>query len=167
MIPIYSKGDILIYPSCGLVEIKDRQKQKIDGSNVDFYFVQGIDKKTTMYVPVKSAAKVGLRRVTPEKQLDAIYATFKEPSQMEEMAWFERFKINEEKVKTGELKSYAEVIRDVHQIKGVDPISTKEKQQLTMVWTLLINEIAYITKKKKSDLRKEIEKLLRKRDDFI
>ncbi len=149
------------------MEITDKEKQKVSGQSVELYQISGIEKRISLKIPVKKAEKVGLRHISSEDKIDEIIKLLGSPPTMNEIPWYERYRINEEKMKKGDTRSYAEVIRDLWSLKDSDGLSSREKQQKKTALKYLVDEVAFVKRLRKADAQKLIEEIMEKREEEL
>lgn len=163
MIVIFSTGDILVYPSYGIVELLERQRKEIAGHKMDVYVLQTHEKKQQIMVPAQTAEKSGLRRPIKKKLIDSIYKLLKEQPAQAKLDWYDRYRINEEKLRSGVLTSVAEVVRDLWHLREANEKNSKEWVQKQEAMNYLAGELAYVEKKRKSEILEKIDILMKEK----
>lgn len=66
-------------------------------------------------VPVENAKKVGVRDIVGAKEVAKVFEILRTPIIEKEMNWSRRYKLNVEKIATGDVNKIAEVVRDLAQ----------------------------------------------------
>ena len=96
-----------------------------------------------IFVPVENAKKVGVRDIVGAKEVAKVFEILRTPIIEKEMNWSRRYKLNVEKIATGDVNKIAEVVRDLAQ-RDVDEhgLSAGEKRMLTKARSILTSEIA-------------------------
>ena len=94
-------------------------------------------------VPVDNAKKVGVRDIVSASEVAKVFDILRTPIIEKEMNWSRRYKLNVEKIATGDVNKIAEVVRDLAQ-RDVDEhgLSAGEKRMLTKARAILTSEIA-------------------------
>ena len=94
-------------------------------------------------VPVDNVKKVGVRDIVGAKEVAKVFEILRTPILEKEMNWSRRYKLNVEKIATGDVNKIAEVVRDLSQ-RDVDEhgLSAGEKRMLARARSILISEIA-------------------------
>ena len=94
-------------------------------------------------VPVENAQKVGVRDIVDANEVAKVFEILRTPIVEKEMNWSRRYKLNVEKLATGDVNKIAEVVRDLAQ-RDVDEhgLSAGEKRMLTRARSILTSEIA-------------------------
>ena len=94
-------------------------------------------------VPVDNVEQVGVRDIVDAKEVAKVFEILRTPIVEKEMNWSRRYKLNVEKIATGDVNKIAEVVRDLAQ-RDVDEhgLSAGEKRMLTRARSILTSEIA-------------------------
>jgi CarD family transcriptional regulator len=97
-------GDKVVYPHHGAATIEKIEKRELFGEERDYYILKLAYGELTLMVPTDSTDEVGLREVTPEKELPKVMKVLKknEPT-TNTTNWSRRFKANVEKLKSGDI----------------------------------------------------------------
>ncbi|MGF9663799.1 CarD family transcriptional regulator [Arthrobacter crystallopoietes] len=96
----------------------------------------------TVGVPVDSADAVGLRPVLDTHGLEKLFDELRGPSQVEENQWSRRFKVNQERLRTGDIYVTAGLVRDLsRRLEAKGTMSHAEKEMLRYAKRLLVTEI--------------------------
>lgn len=158
----FSVGDILVYPSYGIVEVKDREKTEVGDYKLEVYVLRTLERSTDIRVPVKNSDKVGLRRLVAHDKVENIYAILNEPGGQYETPWYERCRINEARIKGGVLEEIARVITDTYFLKDRgEQLNKKEVELQKEAEKLLVNELSYVEKRKKQEIRNQIKAIMK------
>src|SRR3712207_8166848 len=97
----------------------------------------------TVNVPCENAEKVGLRKVSDEKMVDAVHKALTAGSTEMPKNWNRRFKHNRDKMKTGDILELAEVVRNLALRDHEKGLSTGEKQMFVKAKKILASELMY------------------------
>jgi CarD family transcriptional regulator len=159
----FSVGDILVYPAYGIVEIKQKESTEVAGSRVECYVLETLERRKSIKVPARSAEKSGLRRLFDAEELDRVYEVLKRPGGQYELPWYERFKVNEARLRSGDLLEVAAVVRDLWFIREVKQKNSKEFPLQKEATNFLLSELAYIEKKRKGDILEKIKYLMKQK----
>ena len=94
-------------------------------------------------VPTDSTEDVGLREVTPEKEVPKVFKVLKKDEPATNTTnWSRRFKANYEKLKSGDIFQVAEVVRNLSLREAEKGLSAGEKRMLTKSKQILVSELA-------------------------
>jgi CarD family transcriptional regulator len=74
--------------------------------------------------------------------------------------WKGRFQANSEKMRTGDIRAVAEVLKSLTMLNEVKPLSYRERRMLDRARFLLISELAEVSGKDSSDVESKIDDAL-------
>ncbi len=137
-------GDKVVYPHHGAATIEAIEKRELFGEERDYYILKLAYGELTLMVPTDSTDEVGLREVTPEKELPKVMKVLKknEPT-TNTTNWSRRFKANVEKLKSGDIYQVADVVRSLHQRDKEKGLAAGEKRMLTKARQILVSELTF------------------------
>lgn len=156
VVTLFKIGDKVFYPNHGAGIIKNIEEKEVLGEMQEYYIISIPNMNMNIMVPVRNAKKVGLRPVADRQTLRKILKEACENDDCLDLPWKERYKINMEKLKTGELKETVEVYYDLLLRSKEKTLNTSEKQLLNKAQKYLISEICIVEGVSES----EAEKLL-------
>jgi CarD family transcriptional regulator len=139
---MFSVGDLLIYPTQGLAEVRGIEKKSINGATVDFYILRIVAKSLAIMVPTANESKIGLRKVVEKSQIQKVWDILSHPSELHYSQWHHRYTDNCEKLKSGSIFLTAEVLRDLYLLKQKKNLAIKESRMMDNAMQLLVTEIA-------------------------
>jgi CarD family transcriptional regulator len=153
----FTVGDKVVYPHHGAAVIEGIEKKELLGEKRDYYILKLAYGDLTLMVPTDSTEEVGLRSVTPEKEMPKVFKLLKKQEPITNTTnWSRRFKANVEKLKSGDIYQVAEVVRTLHQRDREKGLSAGEKRMLTKARQILVSELTF----SKSCNEEEAEKML-------
>lgn len=141
---MFKTGDKVLHPLHGIGLIEAVTEQEIQGEARKYYVVNLTLKKMTVMIPVDNAEEIGLRKIMKSQQIEQILKVLKDKkvSQMP-TNWNRRYKFNLDKIKTGDIKEVAEVLKNLSVKEKKKGLSMGEKKMLENVRSLLVGEIVY------------------------
>lgn len=107
-------GDRVVYPSHGVGEIIGEEIEQIAGVEIKVYIISLYRDKLTLRVPVKRAARTGLRPLCSLEKFRVVFDVFKLKANSTKGMWSKRAQEYELKINSGDVRSLAEVARDLH-----------------------------------------------------
>ncbi|MDT7509892.1 CarD family transcriptional regulator [Bifidobacterium sp. H1HS16N] len=141
----YKVGDMVVYPRHGAARVDAITERTVKGVTRKYLQLSVLSSDgLVINVPVENAAKVGVRDIVDAKAVAKVFEILRTPVVEEkEMNWSRRYKLNVEKIATGEVNKIAEVVRDLSQ-RDVDEhgLSAGEKRMLIKARKILTSEIA-------------------------
>ena len=141
----YSVGDMVVYPRHGAARVDAITERTVKGITREYLQLTVLSSDgLVINVPIDNAKKVGVRDSVDAKEVAKVFEILRTPVVEEkEMNWSRRYKLNVEKIATGEVNKIAEVVRDLSQ-RDVDEhgLSAGEKRMLIKARKILTSEIA-------------------------
>ena len=141
---MFNIGDKVAYPMHGAGLIENIEERQILGETRDYYILRIKHGNMQLMVPVKGAEDTGLRYVIDKKTLTSVYKVLAAESTPMDDNWNRRNRENMEKLKTGDLKQVAEVIRNLVRVDREKKLSTGEKKLLSNAKQILASEMMMV-----------------------
>ncbi|HWC12995.1 MAG TPA: CarD family transcriptional regulator [Actinomycetota bacterium] len=137
-------GDKVVYPHHGAAIIERLENKEMFGEKREYFILKLAYGDLTLMVPVDSTEEVGLRVVTPAKEVPKVLKALKkhEPT-TNTTNWSRRFKANVEKLKSGDIYQVADVVRSLHQRDREKGLAAGEKRMLTKAKQILVSELSF------------------------
>jgi CarD family transcriptional regulator len=137
-------GDKVVYPHHGAAVIESLEKKEFYGEEREYFVLKLAYGELILKVPTDSCEEVGLRQVTPSRELPKVFKELKkvEPAQ-NTTNWSRRFKANVEKLRSGDIYKVSEVVRSLHQRDKEKGLSAGEKRMLTKARQILVSELTF------------------------
>lgn len=141
----YQVGDVVVYPRHGAAKVVAFTERTVRGVTRQYMQLSVLSSDgLAIDVPVDNVKKVGIRNIVDGKEVAKVFEILRTPIvEGEKMNWSRRYKLNAEKIDTGDVNKIAEVVRDLSQ-RNVDEhgLSAGEKRMLTRSRSVLTSEIA-------------------------
>jgi len=153
----FKVGDKVVYPNHGVGVIEQVAQHAIGGSESAFYRLRIVATDSTVMVPVENTAAVGLRKVLSRRETSRVIKTLREGEVTTYDDWKGRFQANSEKMRTGDIKAVAEVLKSLTMLNEVKPLSYRERKMLDRARFLLVSELAEASGKKPDDVESQID----------
>ena len=137
-------GDKVVYPHHGAAVIEKMEERELFGEKRNYFILKLAYGELTLMVPTDSTEDVGLREVTPAKDMPKVFKVLKKIEPMTNTTnWSRRFKANVEKLKSGDIYQVADVVRSLHQRDKEKGLSAGEKRMLTKARQILVSELTF------------------------
>jgi CarD family transcriptional regulator len=135
-------GEKIVYPNQGVGTIENIGTRS-SGSDLERYYLLrfGFSGMTVM-VPLASAANIGLRRVTQDREISRILSFLANGSRAVNPEWKARFRENTEKMNSGDLFKAAEVLKSLVLLQAQKQLSFREKKMLERARRMIVAEIS-------------------------
>jgi CarD family transcriptional regulator len=137
-------GDKVVYPHHGAAVIEKMEERELFGEKRNYFILKLAYGELTLMVPTDSTEDVGLREVTPAKDMPKVFRVLKKQEPMTNTTnWSRRFKANVEKLRSGDIYQVADVVRSLHQRDKEKGLSAGEKRMLTKARQILVSELTF------------------------
>jgi len=141
---MYKTGDKILYPMHGAGVIKTIDKREILGEVKEYYLLNVPCGDMEVMIPVDNCEDIGVRPIVSSMELeDAISVLSLESSEMSGN-WNKRYRNNMEKIKSGDIKSVAGIVRNLTRINRENRLSAGEKKMLSNARKILQSEIMLV-----------------------
>jgi CarD family transcriptional regulator len=141
---LFQVGDYIVYPMQGAGVIEAIEEKEVLGETRQYYIIKMSINKMQVMIPIGNEKKTRIRVVSDKHTLKNVLDTFYHGETNTNLSMKERFKINSEKLKTGDLMDGAEVVRDLLRINKQKTLNASEKQMLESARKMFIGELGLI-----------------------
>lgn len=135
-------GDKVVYPNQGVGTIENISIRCFGSDFEKFYLLRFGCNSMTVLVPFSNVANIGLRRVTKDREISRILSFLSNGTCAIPADWKVRFKLNSEKMQSGDLLQAAEVFKALLQLHVDKPLSFREKKMLDRARHMLLSEVS-------------------------
>jgi CarD family transcriptional regulator len=136
----FTKGDLVVYPNHGAGTVSGVEEKTILGQERRYYIVYVPDGGLTLNIPADGYT--GLRSCADDEEVAGALEILRGGPEDMPAHWNHRLKHNQEKIRSGEISSVAEVVRDLSAHGGDRGLSTGERNLLAKARRILISEVA-------------------------
>ena len=141
---LFQIGDNIVYPMHGVGIIKAIEEKEISGEKQQYYVIKMLIGNMQVMIPTGKILSSSIRPVTDIMALKHIIHIFQHGESDRLLPWKQRYKVNTDKIKTGEIQEGAEVVRDLMRMKKEKALNTSEKKMLDNAHEFLISELGLI-----------------------
>ena len=143
---MFSVGDTVCYPMNGVGTVEAIEEKTVQGEAKLFYRLHFETGHLTVSIPVSNAASVGLRQVTDAQTAEAILSFMQGGDCSEESSnWNQRYRDNYEKLKTGDIRTTADVVKCLWQREKKKGLSAGERKMYLSARQTLVAELSCAT----------------------
>lgn len=157
----FETDDHVVYPTHGVGRITGIETQEIAGQKLKLLVIQFEKDRMTLRVPVAKAKSSGLRRLSTRKEMQTALVTLKGRSRIKRTMWSRRAQEYEAKINSGDPRSIAEVVRDLHRNAGQPDQSFSERQMYQAALDRLAREFAAVEKITEEIATQRLEQMLK------
>ncbi|MDO4732514.1 MAG: CarD family transcriptional regulator [Bacillota bacterium] len=140
---MFEIGEKVLYPVHGAGIIEAIEQREILGEERSYYVLRLSTGDLQVLVPVDTVEKVGLRPICPKSKLAEVENILRRPSPPWEENWNKRYRINMDKIKSGDICQLAEVICSLNLRDLEKGLSAGEKKMLENAKRILISEMIF------------------------
>lgn len=144
---MFAAGDRVVYPLHGGAVVKNIECRECDGEIREYLILQTVFENMLVTVPVGSAAKIGLRQIVSEAELEQVVHVLQEIPDLKSIksiSWNRRFHIYMDKIKSGSIEEVARVFRILSCLENDKKISVGERRLLHNARQILQSEIMLV-----------------------
>lgn len=144
---MFAAGDRVVYPLHGGAVVKNIECRECDGEIREYLILQTVFENMLVTVPVRSAAKIGLRQIVSEAELEQVVHVLQEIPDLKSIksiSWNRRFHIYMDKIKSGSIEEVARVFRILSCLENDKKISVGERRLLHNTRQILQSEIMLV-----------------------
>ncbi|MDR6999730.1 CarD family transcriptional regulator [Neobacillus niacini] len=141
---MFQVGDYIVYPMQGAGVIEAIEEKEILGEKKQYYVIKMPISKMQVMIPIGKEKKSRIRLVSDIPTLENVLHIFQHGQTDTNLSMKERYKINTEKMRTGNIKDGAEVVRDLMRINQNKALNASEKQMLESARKIFISELGLI-----------------------
>ena len=142
----FNADDFVVYPTHGVGRILGTEQNTVAGMNIDMLIVRFEQDRMTLRVPLEKARSLGLRTLSSKKQMEEAITTLQAKARVRRDMWSKRAKQYEDKIRSGDPVSIAEVVRDLRRRNTQTEQSYSERQMYQAALQRLAREFAAIEK---------------------
>jgi CarD family transcriptional regulator len=153
----FKVGDKVVYPNHGVGVIEQVAQRSIGDVESEFYCLRILSTDSTVMVPVDNTTTVGLRKVLSRRQMTQVMKILKNEEVTTYDDWKGRFQANSEKMRSGDIRAVAEVLKSLTVLNEVKPLSYRERRMLDRARFLLISELAEAAGKEAAEIENKID----------
>ncbi len=159
-------GDKVAFPPHGVGVIEGREEREVEGKKIAYLRITLIGKSMSILVPEKSAESSGIRPVLSEEEIEELFNYLSEVPKNISEKWTVRHRLNVDRLKTGNVKELATVVRNLSYRSKDKELSYSEKRMFEEAFSKLAEEIALSlgepVKKVKQRMRKILKEVKKK-----
>jgi CarD family transcriptional regulator len=139
---VFKVGETVVYPHHGAALIQATETRVVKGVEKLYLVLKVAQGDLTVKVPADNAEFVGVRDVVDTAGLESVFGVLRAPHTEEPTNWSRRYKANQEKMASGDVKKVAEVVRDLWRRDRERGLSAGEKRMLAKARQVLVSELA-------------------------
>ena len=137
-------GDKVAHPMYGAGVLESVVQKKVGGVVQEYYIMKLAKSSMIVMIPTQGSEEIGVRPVVDPDQADRVLAAI--PSIQVEMTanWNHRYRENMERIKSGDLREVARVIKGLMSREVRRGLSTVERKMLRSAKQILLSEVMLV-----------------------
>ncbi|WML52428.1 CarD family transcriptional regulator [Neobacillus sp. PS3-12] len=141
---MFHVGDTIVYPMQGVGVIEAIEEKEILGEKHKYYMIKMSIKGMQVMIPIDKVQKSRIRLVEDVLTLEHVLDIFQNGQTDITLSMKERYKVNTEKLRSGNIQEGAEVVRDLMRLNKKKSLNSSEKQMLNSARKIFIGELGII-----------------------
>ncbi len=140
----FSVGDYVVYPSHGVGVVEKIEAKDVAGTRMELIVIAVEKDQMELSIPIKQIGNVGLRALTPTRDLDETLRILNGRARVKKSMWSKRAQEYDQKINSGNIKDLTEVVRDLHRHDKQKDQSYSERQLYESAFDRLSREVAAV-----------------------
>ncbi len=154
-------GDKVVCPPHGVGIIEGKEVRKVDGREVAYFRISLVGRNMYILVPETSIASSEIRPVLTHKGVENIIKFLSEVPENVSEKWTVRHRLNLDRIRTGNVKKLATVVRNLSYRSRKKELSYSEKRMFDEAFGKLSEEIALSLDEPVKSVEKKLKKILK------
>ncbi len=157
----FREGNKVIYPRLGICRVAGIVEHTIGETSVRLYELKPLDSQdsTTIKVPVNKATEVGVRKLIDKADIPKLLKFLGKDIEVAS-DHRKRNARNAERIATGEIYEVADSLKTMSKLSKGKTLSPEEQQTMSRARSLIIKEIAHVTKLTEEEVEEMIDNAL-------
>jgi CarD family transcriptional regulator len=135
-------GEKVVYPNQGVGTIENISTRSFGSQLEKFYLLRLVYSSMTVMVPFSNVGNIGLRKITKTNEISRVLNYLATGDCINCSDWKYRFKVNSDKMQSGNLLQIAEVLKGLLILQADKPLSFREKKMLERARHMMVSEFA-------------------------
>ena len=141
---MFKIGDKISYPMHGAGVIQDIETKDILGEERKYYILKLPYNDMDVMIPVDNCEDIGIRQIVSEEEMEGAMEVLAGESTPMHKNWNKRQRDNLDKLKTGDVKEVAEVVRNLLRSEREKGLSAGEKRMLANARQIFESELLMV-----------------------
>jgi CarD family transcriptional regulator len=155
-----STGQKVVYPNHGVGVVEKIEPTTMDETEQVFYHLRLLSNNSKVMIPEENLELVGLRPLVAESDIDELFDVLEDGNIDTYKDWKGRYKQNLDKMKTGELMSVAEVLKNLRLVSQRKSLSFREKKMYERAKYFIVSEVAHVRDMSEGKAERMVEEAL-------
>ena len=156
---MFEIGDKVVYPMHGAGIIEGIEAKEILGETQQYYVLRFPIGGMKVMIPTKNVENIGMRQVISGAEFDKVMQVLSNDGPTLPNNWNKRYRMNLDKLKTGDIYEVANVVRDLMVRDRDKGLSTAERKMLNNARQILISELVLSSSAGEEEISAMVERL--------
>lgn len=139
---MYQVGDRIVYPMYGAGIIEAVEERVVLGKKQSYYVMRVSSGDMTVMIPTVGYENIGIRPVIDKNEAMNVLEKFRTAEIVEDSNWNKRHRENMQKIKSGNIYSVLEVVKELMVRDRMKGLSTSERKMYNNARQVFISEVA-------------------------
>jgi CarD family transcriptional regulator len=158
VIAVFNIGDKISYPVHGAGVIESIEEKEVLGSIKRYYILKMPIGDIKLMVPIDCIEEFGIRYIISYEEYIELMNSMRQKDIKVPEIWSRRYKINMDKIKSGDIHLLTEVIKDLMVRKIKKSLSPGESKMLKNAEQIFYSELMLVTGLNLDELMEEVRK---------
>ena len=141
---MFSIGDLVVHPMHGAGVIDDVVRERVAGSTKEYYVFKMPMGGLVLKIPTENSQAIGIRPVITAEEADALLNAVSSIKPEHNANWNKRYQENLLRLKSGDLREVAQVIKGLMRRDTLRGLSTGERKMLHSAKQIMISELVLV-----------------------
>ena len=141
---MFSIGELVVHPMHGAGVIDDIVRERVAGSTKEYYVFKMPMGGLVLKIPTENSQAIGIRPVITAEEADALLNAVSSIKPEHNANWNKRYQENLLRLKSGDLREVAQVIKGLMRRDTLRGLSTGERKMLHSAKQIMISELVLV-----------------------
>ena len=141
---MFSIGDLVVHPMHGAGVIDDIVQERVAGTTKEYYVFKMPMGGLILQIPTENSQAIGIRKVISKAEADELLEEIPAIAVEHNANWNKRYQENLLRLKSGDLREVAQVIKGLMRRDTLRGLSTGERKMLHSAKQIMISELVLV-----------------------
>ena len=141
---MFSIGDLVVHPMHGAGVIDDIVRERVAGKTKEYYVFKMPMGGLILKIPTENSQAIGIRKVISKAEADELLEAIPSIAVEHNANWNKRYQENLLRLKSGDLREVAQVIKGLMRRDTLRGLSTGERKMLHSAKQIMISELVLV-----------------------
>ena len=141
---MFSIGDLVVHPMHGAGVIDDIVRERVAGTTKEYYVFKMPMGGLILKIPTENSQVIGIRKVISKEEADELLNEIPSIAVEHNANWNKRYQENLLRLKSGNLREVAQVVKGLMRRDTMRGLSTGERKMLHSAKQIMISELVLV-----------------------